>query len=99
MANLNITEFAALGEAGDFKFPVAKEPAVTTQSVTFTSATQSAAFNAQTRFVRLLPDANCYVLFGANPTAVATSEKLASGQEAWRAVNPEDKVSVYDGSS
>lgn len=100
MATLWITEYnsVGLGTPG-YAAPIAMEPAVTDQTVTFTSATSSAAFNAKTNFVRLYASTDCHVLFGAAPTATAAKQKLASGVEYWRAVVPGQKVSVYDGST
>ncbi len=75
------------------------EPVVADQQVTYTTATQSAAFNAKTTYIRLGVDADCFVLFGSNPTAVATSQKLYANGEYFRKVLPGDKVSIYDGTS
>lgn len=97
MANLYLTEFANLGLNGNA--PIPQEPPVTSQKVAFTTAAQSAAFDEQTRFVRLLPDADCHVAFGANPTATAAFERMMSGVEYFRGVKAGHKVSVYDGSS
>lgn len=103
MANLWITEYARVGlgdgtyRDGSVQMPL--EPAETGQNVSFTTATQSAAFGSSTYFVRLVPSANCHVLFGANPTADADDQRLTAGEEYFRAVAPGDKLSVYDGSS
>ena len=40
-----------------------------------TSSAQSAAFNAETKIVRLAANNTCFVEFGSNPTAVATAYK------------------------
>lgn len=95
MANLIVTEYASLGsDIGASRVPVAAEPAVTTQTVTFTTTTQSNAFNASTRFVRLIADANCHLLFGPNPTATTSHQKVTANTVEWRAVNPGDKVAA-----
>jgi len=100
MATLWITEYEWGGadKVGQ-PLPLAREPAVTDQTVTFTSATLSAAFNSNTRFVRLFSSADCHVQFGAAPTATASLQKLAGGVEYWRWVVNGQKVSVYDGTT
>ncbi len=83
MSALTITEYANVLPNG---IPV--EPAVATQSVTFTTvSTQSAAFDAKTRFVRLSSDAACTITFGTNPTAVTlTANKLPASTPSFHYV-------------
>jgi len=97
MATLDISEFTGLALNGNS--PFVQEPAVANSTVTFTTATQSSAFTDRTSIVKLVPSADCRIVFGDNPTAVATSEFLAANQEVWRGVRPGQKLSVYDGSS
>lgn len=102
MATLIITEYQHPGvrqDDGNRVGNLALEPAIAEQSVSFTTATQSSAFNDATRVVRLQADAACNVKFGSNPTATASHQPLSAGVEYWRAVKSGDKVSVYDGSS
>ena len=97
MASLIITEYANLALNGHA--PVPQEPAIAEQTVTYTSATQSSAFDEKTTFIRLKPDADCHVKFGSNPTATASHQELVADVEYFRGVKPGHKVSVYDGSS
>lgn len=102
MATLYITEYKDLPFEAGHLIPVATEPAEVDQTpVTFTTSSQSAAFNNQTTFVRILADADCHVLFGTNPTATANNQKLISNVEYWRGVpkGQSYKVAAYDGSS
>lgn len=103
MAKLWITEYAGIGvaekPARQEQPPVALEPAVADQAVTFSTAAQSAVFQGATKVVRLVADADCHVLFGEDPAANATHQKLIAGGEYWRAVKPGHRLSVYDGSS
>lgn len=103
MAKLWITEFGGIAQGlGVEKYQViqfAAEPAVAEQEITFTTAVQSAAFNAATRLVRLVADADCHVKFGTNPTAVVGSQRLVANTPEWRAVVAGEKLSVYDGTS
>jgi len=101
MANLSIEECSALLEdnAGNH-VPILPAPPLAVQNVTFSTATQSAAFNTQTRIVRFISDADCYILFGSNPTATAANAGYhAADVEYFRRVHPGDKLSVYDGVS
>lgn len=100
MANLYIGEAERLWRDGTGHIvPVFPGPPVASQKVSFTTATQSAAFNSRTRVLRLYADAACHIAFGSNPTATASSERFAADTEYFRAVQPSDKLSVYDGSS
>lgn len=95
MAILDIREYATLAKDQDGR-PLAagQEPALAGQQVTFTTATQSAAFGSTTRFVRLHSDSNCRILFGDNPTAAGTSPRLAAGASEYFGVVPGQKVSA-----
>ena len=98
MAYLYISEYRNLGADGETRLaPIAQEPALARQRVSFTTAASSSAFAAKTRFVRLYSDTACHVTFAASPTALATDHPLAADQEYWFGVVPGQKVSVYDG--
>lgn len=99
MANIWISEFDKSGipyvEGGGYlNVPIALEPVLAPQKVSFTTATQSAAFNAATKLIRMVSDADCHVAFGADPTADTDDEKLIAGIPEWRAVTAGHKVSV-----
>lgn len=79
--------------------PVPMEPAVANQSVTYAAATSSAAFNAATKFVRIICDADAHVVFGVAPTATASVQRLEANVEYFRGVIPGQVVSIYDGTS
>jgi hypothetical protein len=56
---------------------------------------QSAAFNTNTRVVRLHTDVICSVeIGGTNPTATAASSRMAANQTEYYYVNPGDKLAV-----
>ena len=80
MANLNITEYGDFGKGPDgTPMQAGLEPALFTDNVSFTTSTQSSAFNRKTRLVRLVSDTACYVKFGTNPTATTSTDcKLAA---------------------
>lgn len=102
MATLKISEFEHVSQVPGVPVQIPQEPAVAHQSVTFTTATASAAFNVRTRYVKLYPSADCYVRFSTAGSAATTAyEYLKATTDHWRGI-PEGqsfKVSVYDGSS
>lgn len=84
MAILYIAEFATFtppGAPGGLG-QIAQQPTLAEQTVVIgASSTQSAAFNTNTRFVRLHCDVAAEVEFGTNPTAVLnTSARMAANQ-------------------
>jgi hypothetical protein len=97
MSTLYVTELKASGnsESGS-QMQMAKQPPVTDQTVTFTTSTQSAAFNADTRFVRLHPKNNCHVAFGASPTATTSNMPMLADSVEYFAVIPGQKLAVVD---
>jgi hypothetical protein len=89
MAVLYITEYAQLMPAaapgGVGQVPM--EPPIAEQTVSIAAGSaQSAAFNAKTRLVRLHTDAICSIEFGTNPTASATTARMAAGQTEYHGV-------------
>lgn len=72
-----------------------RAPFIATQNLTAATGTsaQSSAFNAGTRIVTIQSDEACYILFGANPTAVtATGFKVGAGETHDMVVTPGHKV-------
>ncbi len=76
MAQLNVTEFAEMqiGPAGRTGQMPMQPPLASYGVANAGGNTQSAAFNAKTRFVRLHADTVCCIEFGLNPTAVAIGD-------------------------
>lgn len=88
MAFLYVTEYARPPIIQGQLFMVGAEPAITTQKLDFTSgAVQSAAFNAETTFVRVHTDTICHIEFGANPTATIVDMRLADESTEFFAVS------------
>ena len=96
MSKLYITEYEHLPLTTDGRMSAGQEPALATQTVTFTTATQSAAFNARTTFVRVHAPTICSILFGSNPTADVNSPRLAANQTEYFGVRGGDKLSAID---
>jgi|DEB0MinimDraft_6_1074348.scaffolds.fasta_scaffold14114_6 hypothetical protein len=101
MANAYIREYARVAIVpGGGAIPVPMEPPVATQTVSFTTATQSAALNDATHYVLVTADAAHNMLGGDNPTASATVYPLFTADtERFFGVKPGTKLSFYDGSS
>lgn len=81
MAKVYITEYArqALDARGLVMAP--EEPPLATQVLDTTAGVQqSAAFNAETRFVRIHTDGIISYLFGTNPTATTGNARMAANQ-------------------
>lgn len=98
MASLYITEFVALPKDGPYDasqpMPVGATPAVAEQKVAFTTSTQSAAFNAATRYVRIISDATCHLAFGANPTATTSNMRVVADSAEYFGVVAGQKVAA-----
>ena len=61
---------------------VPQEPAITVQAINHTTTTQSAAFNADTRFVGIVCDEASYFEFGPNPTST-TADPYIPANVRW----------------
>lgn len=96
MAILDVTEYASLSlDAQGRQVLVGKEPSRVNQQVAVGGAsTQSAAFGDATRFVRLHTDVPCRIAIDVNPTAAATSMRMAAGQTEYLGVTPGYKIAV-----
>lgn len=87
MSTLYITEYAKQGGGHPLGIPVAEEPAITTQTVSFTATHgESSAFNANTSLVRIHTDGICSILFGTAPVATTSHPRLAANQTEYFAV-------------
>jgi hypothetical protein len=89
MATLYVAEYATGGfaQVGGAVVQTSHEPPLAEQTVAIGgSSAASSAFNAATTLVRLHCDAICSVLFGANPTAATTNQRLAANQTEYKTV-------------
>lgn len=95
MSTAYVTEFTALGThltGGQ----IAQMPPVAEQKVTFTTTTQSSAFNTSTRFIRVHPTSICSISIGSNPTATTSTMRLAADQVEYFGVTGGDKIAFVD---
>lgn len=100
MATLYVTEFGNMAVNAPISADVggvpqiARVPAIAEQVVSFTTAAQSSAFNANTRFVRVYASDACHLAFSDNPTATTSSMPMAAASAEYFAVAPGQKLSV-----
>lgn len=99
MAKVYVAGFAGVYTQPSGVTSQPRTPPVAEQTVAIGGASaQSAAFNAATQVVRVHADAICSIAFGANPTATASTMRMAAGQTEYFAVNPGDKIAVITNS-
>lgn len=91
MAKAYITELTAQATRVT-DAPIAQMPPVAEQTVTFTTTTQSSAFNAATRFIRVHTDSICSIAIGSNPTATISTMRLAADATEYFGVAAGDKI-------
>jgi len=99
MVDAWITEYSQLEFDGGETAEVPPEPALVDQKISFTTATQCAAFDVSTRYVRIVVSAAAHVQFGVSPTATADMQPLEPGVEYWRRTEGGHKISFYDGAT
>jgi hypothetical protein len=92
MAKAYISEYEAVPILDGRMVPTGLEPALAEQVVTFTTTTQSAAFQARTKFIRVHTDGICSYEFGANPTATVNTPRMAASTTEFFGVAPGMKV-------
>lgn len=81
MSVLYVTEYSDMAQTVRGGAEIAQSPALATQTVAIGgTSTQSNAFNAATTFIRVHTDAICSIAIATNPTATATSKRMAADQ-------------------
>lgn len=93
MATLYIAEFRQVGDLGRIQAP--EQPPYAEQTVAIgVGSVQSSAFNTATKFIRVHTDAICSIKIGSNPTATATTARMAAGQTEYFTVLAGHKLAV-----
>ena len=59
-----------------------------------TTSTQSAALGSQSEYVRICSNAAVHILFGANPTATASSIFIPANEPEIFKISPGEKVAI-----
>ena len=88
-----------IAELADIRGNAAFMPPLAEQTVAIAAGSNaSAAFNANTRFIRVHTDAICSVVIGEAPVAAATNGRMAANQTEYFAVRhgkaTTDKIAV-----
>ena len=106
MATAIITEYRQLAQdANGHTVPVGQEPAIASQSVTYTTSTQSAALSEKTRFVRIVTDADAHINVGTSPSADTSDTRIEANVAEYFGVDPRAVeagnvlIAFYDGTS
>lgn len=94
MATLWIREYSDVGRvSGVPDVPVAQEPGID-QTVTFSTATQSVAFDNTTRLVTITADAAFHYVVGDDPTADTGALRVPASTLVMIGVKGGQKISV-----
>jgi len=73
---------------------IAMRPVSTQKVNSAGTSTQSAAFSPNIEYVRIIPDADCHIEFGVNPTATTSKIFMESKTFEYFKVSPGEKVAV-----
>lgn len=95
MAVVDVTEYSQMAkDASGRLLPAGQEPGYTQQVAIGGASAQSAAFGGQTTFIRVHTDAACRIAIGSNPTAAATTQRMAAGSTEFFGVKSGHKIAV-----
>lgn len=94
MADLYIAEFATLPQISGGKPQIWPEPGIATQKVTYSTSAQSAAFNAQTRYIAITSPGIFSYTVNDNPTATTSHFRVPADQIICFAVTPGHKIAA-----
>lgn len=100
MTIARISEYKEMAkdESGDL-VPVASEPAIATQKVSFTTTTASAAFNPETIFIRVVAEVKAHFKVSKAPIAKETDPYIPAHVPEYFAVRGGHKIAFYNGSA
>ncbi len=104
MAIINITEFSDISkDSGGNPVLVGDMSIVIASSITTFTTAASKALDTRTRFIRVIADADAYIIVGDSPTATASDTRLEANVAEYFGVQPKGttghSVSIYDGTS
>ncbi len=98
MPILSITEFQTTpSDPGSpmHTLNAAKLPFLFSQVVEFEDqSANSMSFSDDTRYIRVIANADCCINVGSNPTATGQHMRLAAGAAEYFGVNPGDRLAV-----
>lgn len=96
MTKAYIAEYTQLARDNQGRLlTIPQEPPIVEQVVDYGAGeAKSAAFNAETKIIRVHVDSIASILVGANPTATTSKQRFFAGQTEYKSVTPGDKISV-----
>lgn len=98
MSKLSVTQFDSIARVSSGSLLCPQTPFISTEDVdTSATSSQSSAFAANCRFIRVVSDANLRITFGVDPTATATSMPIRADQPEYFAVAPGLKLAAIEG--
>mgnify|MGYP000226794048 CR=1 FL=1 len=101
MPDFNLTQFAKHSPTKDTLQVPPVEPVVATENTAYTSSVASATLDDATNLVRVVCTADAFMLAGAAPTALATSQRLLANEVYWfeTPLASSLKLAFYDGTT
>ncbi len=95
MSTLFIKEYRDMPNVSGIGYPVAQEPALADQAISYTGTPgSSAAFNANTRFIAVTSDGIWSYSVGSAPTATTSMLRIPAGVILYLGVIPTQKISA-----
>jgi hypothetical protein len=94
MATLYIAEYANIPEAAAGQPMQIAGDEITTQTVTYSTTAQSAAFNGKTRYIAITSPGIFSYAIGASPTATTSKFRIPADAIIYLKVNPGDKIAA-----
>ncbi len=89
---LYVTEYRQLAQTGA---QAAQAPAMVEQRIDYSGGhTESAAFGASTRIIRVHTDSICSISIAVAPVATTSMARMAAGQTEYYGVVPGQKISA-----
>lgn len=103
MATATITEYAEMSTDKNGNVVGPREPNLTSEQVTYTTATNSGAIDSRAKFIRIATDGTkAHYAIGTSPTATAESAHVPPNSDLIVGVDTSIGtllVSLYDGTS
>lgn len=98
MAKLYVTEYFKIGkDANSIPIQSGLDDGINVidqAPISFSTSTQSSAFNSKTVMVRVHTDSICSIVFGTNPTATVNNKRMAANTTEYFSVEPGKSLKV-----
>lgn len=94
MAKLYIKEFSTVAVIDGKAAPLWPESSIAEQAVSYSTTTQSSAFNRETKYIAITSDGIFSYAVGSNPTATTSNFRVPADQILVFEVQPGDKIAA-----